>query len=344
MRVLNEIELYLFTGPEAGEKNEAIENIRDAASKKNGSVDEYRYYASETRIQDVVAQLQNVSLFSPALFIVYKNAELIKGKSDLEFLSQWAKGGAKNSPSTLILVSDENSVDKKVESLVPANHKKMFWEMFENRKEQWIQGFFRKNGFSVTDGAVERILDMVENNTEVLKTECSRFFYCFDRGYTIKEEDVDKILSHDREENAFTLFESMADTSKSPAQRFESSLEILQKIRMSRESNGVMIIAGLTYCFRQLRAWHLLHMENKNPTDIQLKSAGFSGKKNQQRYASAARVWSPGAVTGVIALLADTDMSIRECGSSMEDTNLFKLLYSIVMKNGRFFSDYDKSI
>ena len=276
---MNEIELYLFTGPEAGEKEEAIGNIRSAAIKKNGSVDDYRYYASETRIQDVVAQLQNVSLFSPALFVVYRNAELLKGKGDVEFLTQWAKGGAKSSPSTLILVSDENSVDKKIDSLVPSSHKKIFWEMFDSRKEQWVQGFFRKNGFSVTQDAVARILDMVENNTEVLKSECSRFFYCFDRGYTIREEDVDRILSHDREENAFTLFESMADSTKSPNQRLEVALEILQKIRMSRESNGVMLIAGLSYCFRQLRSWHLLHSENKNPTDIQLKSAGFSGKK-----------------------------------------------------------------
>ncbi|MBQ1661696.1 MAG: hypothetical protein II054_04290, partial [Treponema sp.] len=164
---MNEIELYLFTGPEAGEKNEAIENIRDAASKKNCSVDEYRYYASETRIQDVVAQLQNVSLFSPALFIVYKNAELIKGKSDLEFLTQWAKGGAKNSPSTLILVSDENSIDKKVESLVPASHKKMFWEMFENRKEQWIQGFFKKNGFSEMISGIRALLSQYMEKSKI---------------------------------------------------------------------------------------------------------------------------------------------------------------------------------
>ena len=339
---MNEIELYLFTGPEAGEKEEAIGNIRSAAIKKNGSVDDYRYYASETRIQDVVAQLQNVSLFSPALFVVYRNAELLKGKGDVEFLTQWAKGGAKSSPSTLILVSDENSVDKKIDSLVPSSHKKIFWEMFDSRKEQWVQGFFRKNGVSVTQDAVARILDMVENNTEVLKSECSRFFYCFDRGYTIREEDVDRILSHDREENAFTLFESMADSTKSPNQRLEVALEILQKIRMSRESNGVMLIAGLSYCFRQLRSWHLLHSENKNPTDIQLKSAGFSGKKNQERYRNASKIWSPGSVTAIIALLASTDMSIRECGSALEDTYLFTMVYSIVMKNGRFRSEYER--
>lgn len=335
-------EVYLFTGPEAGEKNEAIDNIRAAAIKKNGSVDEYKYYASETRIQDVIAQLQNESLFTPAVFVVYKNAEQIKLKADVDSLLTWIKGASKESPNTLILVSDENSVDKKIDSQIPSSHKKMFWEMFDNRKEAWVQSFFRKNGFSVTGDAVERILDMVENNTEALKSECSRFFYCFDLGYTITEADVDKILAHNREESAFTLFEAMMDMGKPTNERFQTSLEILQKIRLSKDSSGVAIIAGLSYCFRQLRAWHKLHSDKtKPPTDVQLKSSGFSGKKNQEKYTKAAKIWSSGATVSIISLLAKTDMSIRENGTAMEDTNLFRLVYSIVMKNGRPCAEYE---
>ena len=81
-----ETEVYLFTGPEAGEKNEAIENLRDAASKKNNGIEQYKYYAADVRIEDIVAQLQNASLFSPALFISLRNAEQIKQKSDIESL------------------------------------------------------------------------------------------------------------------------------------------------------------------------------------------------------------------------------------------------------------------
>ena len=173
-----ETEVYLFTGPEAGEKNEAIENLRDAASKKNNGIEQYKYYAADVRIEDIVAQLQNASLFSPALFISLRNAEQIKQKSDIESLVSWIKA-SKNSPNTLVLISEENSIDKKIESAVPSSHKKIFWEMFENRKPQWVENFFRKNGFSISPDAVEQILEMVENNTESLKSECSRFFFCF---------------------------------------------------------------------------------------------------------------------------------------------------------------------
>ena len=283
-------------------------------------------------------QLQNKSLFTPASFIILRDAELVKGK-DAELLASWIKTAASVS-DTLILISDENSIDKKIEGAVPSSHKKIFWEMFENRKLPWVQSFFRKNGFSVTEEAAEQILDMIENNTESLKSECSRFFYCFEKGHTVTATDVDKILAHNREETAFTLFEAMADPSKSPKSRFENAVEILQKIRVSRSGNAVALIAGLTYCFRQLRLWHQLHSNGASPTDAQLRAAGFSGKKNQGRYMGAAKVWGAGNVSSILALLAHTDISNRESGTLLESTSLTLMLYSIVVKNGIFCEEY----
>lgn len=336
-----EAEVYLFTGPENGEKSDAVANIKSAAEKKNGSVDFYRYYISETRVTDIVSQLQNASLFSSALFVVVKNAELIKLKSDIDLLAGYIKN-ASDSPNVLILESDENNIEKKIESAVPSSHKKIFWEMFDNQKPQWVKKFFQKNGFSVTDDAVEQILDMIENNTESIRNECSRFFYCFEKGHTVTADDVDKILSHNREENAFTLFESLADETKSPKERLETSLLILQKIRLSRDSGGVAIIAGLTYCFRQLRTYHSLYAGGKSPTDSQLRAVGLGSKKNVARYNKAARIWGPGATASVLSLLSYTDMSIREGGSLMEDTRLVMLIYSIVVKNGLYPAVYEK--
>ncbi|MCR5762531.1 MAG: DNA polymerase III subunit delta [Treponema sp.] len=333
-------EVYIFTGPEIGDKNDAVSAIRQASEKKNGSIDFYRYYASETRVADIVSQLQNASLFSSALFIILKNAELIKLKNDIELIVQYIKN-AGNSPNVLILESDENNIEKKIEAAVPSSHKKIFWELFDNQKPQWVRNYFKKNGFSVSEDAIELILDMVENNTETLKNECSRFFYCFEKGYAVTVDDVDKILSHNREENAFTLFEALADASKSPKERLETSLSILQKIRMSRDSGSVAIIAGLSYCFRSLRTYHSLYAGGKTPTDGQLRAAGLGGKKNLSRYSKAAKIWGPGTTASVLSLLAYTDMSIREGGSGIEDTSLIMLIYCIVIKNGLYPSLYE---
>jgi DNA polymerase-3 subunit delta len=70
--------LFVFTGPEAGEKKTAVENIKKSLKKNAGVVEEYTFYASETEITDVVKLLLNESLFAAARFAVLHNAELIK--------------------------------------------------------------------------------------------------------------------------------------------------------------------------------------------------------------------------------------------------------------------------
>lgn len=335
-----EAEVYLFTGPENGDKNDAAGSLKAAAEKKNGAVDFYRYYAGETRIIDVISQLENVSLFSAALFVVLKNAELIKGKDDIALIASYIKN-SQDSPNTLILESDENSVEKPLEALFPPSRKKVFWEMFDNQKPQWVIRYFQKNGFQISMDAVEQILDMVENNTETLRAECSRFFFCFEKGHQISTEDVDKILAHNREENAFTLFAAMADPAAAPKERLETSLAILQKIRLSRDASGTALLAGLAYCFRQLRSWQALHAGQAVPNEAQLRAAGFSGKKKRTQYGGAARVWGPGAAASILSLIAATDMDIRSGGAAMEDTRLSLLLYSIIMKNGVYPAQYE---
>ena len=110
-----------------------------------------------------------------------------------------------------MLVSDETSVDKKLENCVPKDHKRIFWEMFENRKEEWIVSFFRKEGFSVDQEAVETILELVENNTDALRVACSRFVLLYPPAHRVTAEDVLNILEHTREESAFTLFDSLTE-------------------------------------------------------------------------------------------------------------------------------------
>lgn len=332
--------LYLFLGQEIGERNDEIQKIKASLKKKVGELDEYKFYATETKIQEVVNLLLNESLFASARFIVFYGAELLKKKEDLEVLTGWIKSATPS--SVLILVSEENSCDKKLENLIPKENKKIFWEMFENRKEQWLFDFFKKNSYSLTDEANSLILDMIENNTESLKTECSRFFLCFEKGYTITAEDVEKILSHNREESAFTLFDSLCQGDKRPNVRLESSLDILQKIRLSKDSNSVQLIAGFTYCFRRLQVWHGLLAEKEFPSDLDYKIKGFASKKAQKQYRSAAKLWSLNDTDVILAALASADMEIRSGGSPIEDIVLQKLLYSIVYKKGRKLEQWEE--
>ena len=334
--------VYLFTGPEFGERNDAIENLKNSVSKKFGSVDNYLFYASETPVNEFMSVLQNESLFSEATFITVKNAETIKKKDEIEIILNWIKN-VKSENAVLVLVSDEISVDSKIEKAVPSSNQKKFWEMYEDKKLPWLQNYFSKNGYTLTEDAGNLILSLIENNTQSLKAECSNFFICFPKGTKITEETVDKILTHTREENAFSLFDAMSNSQKTSQERFQNSLEILQKIRLSKENSSVMIIAGLSSCFRKLSLWHRLRLEGKND-DFNLKINGFSSAKIKKQYLSASKNWTSGETSAILSILAETDMNIRSGGTLLENTLLEKALYEIIIKKGSSSAVCDFSI
>ncbi|MBR4629310.1 MAG: DNA polymerase III subunit delta [Treponema sp.] len=342
--------VYLFTGPEFGEKNDAIDSMKSDFKKKFDEVDFYRYYASENSVDSVVSDLQSGSLFASATFAVLREAELIKKKDELESLSEWIEGAKDDSSKVLILVSDEYSVDAKLEKLIPSGNKKVFWGLDEDKKEAWIINFLKKGMYGISLGieeaAVSLILDMVEGDTASLRSECSRFFLCFPSGYVISADDVEKILAHNREESAFTLFDAMAEINLPPVKRFENSLSILQKISLSnsKSSSPVSLLAGLVSCFRKLSLWHTIHSSGAYLGDFELKKNGFTSKKQRSQYERAARVWTFGQTAAIIALISAIDMEIRSSGTALQGTLLSLLVYSIVMKNGASCSKYETSV
>lgn len=335
--------VYLFTGPEAGDRNEKIQQTIVSLKKKFGEIEEYHFYASETPVSEFMTVLQNESLFANATCVVVKNADVLKKKEDIDIIASWVNSKPSET-SVLILSSEEISCDAKLEKLIPKDNKKIFWEMFEDRKKPWIMSFFSKNGFSISEDGAGLILDLVENNTEILRNECSRFFVLFPKDHLITEEDVEAVLAHTKEETAYTLFETMADEALSATQRFEKCLEILQKIRLSKTNSSVSIISGLTFCFRKLTIWNKLKNEGKTD-DFNLKINGIStSKKSKMQYTAASRIWTPGQAVAILADLANTDMEIRSSGALLEDVLLQKLLYEILIKKGATSASYDYSI
>lgn len=336
--------VYLYNGPEFGLRGEAIEKVKASLKKKYGDVDEHLYYLVETPLAEVINILSSGTLFCSATCVVCKNAELIKKKDDIALISDWissvqeAKGASASDDdsdsSILILVSDETSIDSKLDKLIPSSNKKTFWEMDEKNKLPWVQSFFQKNGFSIDVDAAQLILEMVENNTEALKNECSRFFVLFTKDHVITSDDVDSVLINNREETAFTLFNRISNAADPVEKRFEGALTILQKISLSKDKNSVSLIAGLAYCFRKLALWHSICPNGYSPDYNTLKRNGFSASTLQKQYRNAAKIWTTGQVTAILAILASADMEIRAGGAAVENLLLQKMLYEIVVKKG----------
>ena len=78
--------IYLYTGPEIGNRNDQVESVKASLIKKFGDADNYLLYASDSKIEDIIARLQTESLFVPATCVVLREAELIKKKAFLHKL------------------------------------------------------------------------------------------------------------------------------------------------------------------------------------------------------------------------------------------------------------------
>ena len=319
--------IYLYTGPEFGKRNEAVDAVKASHKKQFGVIDEHSFYLLETPLSEVMTILQSGTLFSDGVCLVCRNAELIKKKDEIQMIADWLQNPEPS--AILILISDEANVDSKLEKLVPPANRKKFWEMFESDKLPWVTSYFSKNGYRIEQNAAKLILELIENNTQSLAAECSRFFVLFPKDHEITEADVDSVLTHSREENAFSLFRELANSADPAPVRLEKGLQILQKIRLSKDNSSVMIIAGLASCYRKLQDWH------------KRGEAAIPQAMLQKQYRSAAKVWTIGQTAAILAVLASTDMEIRSGGSQMEDVLLQKMLYEIVIKNGAQLAVYE---
>jgi DNA polymerase-3 subunit delta len=306
---------YLFLGPELGEKLDALEKIRRGLPR---GTEETSFYAGETPAGDIAALVKNGSLFAPSRFFIIKNVDQIKKKDEVELLVSCME--KLQDDTTLVLVSDEIKIDKRIEDAVPGGHKTVFWELFENRKTEWVDAFFRRKGCAIDESGIRAILEMVENNTDALGRECSRLILFLGKDCRITGEDVEKCLSHTREESAFTLFAGLARGN------LPGSLEILRSLLGAGESSQA-ILAGLAWCFRKLRDYLALCASGAG-NDFELKKIGLGSSKVRSDYIEAARRWRD--ADSRLALVAEYEYLLRSSSSALEEILMDKCIYSLI--------------
>jgi DNA polymerase-3 subunit delta len=319
---------YIFLGPEIGKKQDAIEEIRKKSSA-NGEFEETVFYAGETPLAEIVGSVQNHSLFATSRLGIVKNAEQIKKKDEISLIASCMK--ELESGTVLILVSDEFRLAAGLDDCVPKENRKVFYEMFENEKSEWVRSFFRREGRGIDSDGVDTILEMVENNTDALRRECSRLLLFLPKDRPATADDVEKWLSHNREESAFTLFSRIASGDIS------CSIETLHALLSAKESPPG-ILASLAWCFRKLRDYLALYNTgygaggtySAEPNNFDLKKIGLSSPKARADYAAAARRYNSAAADLCLALTAEYDILTRAGGTALEqvlmDVYVVKLL------------------
>lgn len=321
---------YLLAGPEQGEKDARVAAIAKAIEQKTGSPPErHRFHAADATVADVLMILSNRSLFSPHRLVLLTDAELVKGKADVEALAAYLAAPADD--ATLVLETAEvpASVAAPLTKLIPKGAQIIFWEMFENAKKGWIVNFFRRRKIDLEPGVVDHILDMVTNNTRELAAECERLALYLGPGTTLDLERAEGYLYHSKEENVFTLFDRLA------ARDHAGSQEVLDKILLAGENGPQQVAASLLWQFgRIVKYRRLVDREHYNPEEA-LGALKIRGRRNQATVTAAARSYAASELDTIVELLAELDARFRSGRADVHPLMLQMAVYYVTRGGGK---------
>lgn len=327
--------VYLLLGPEKGLKEDFINNIKNSG----GPFEVSRFYAFDDYEEELLAQLNNQDLFADKKLVILDEAQEIKTKEKARPIAEYIS----NPSETVIflVLSTELFIHPDIMGAVPdqAEQIKKFYELFENKKAEWLVNYFRRNSFSVSRDACLAIIEKVENNIQEFESVCSQLVTCAKTisGKTgITEEDVDFFLAHTRQETEFSLFSYMAQG------KLESSLECLQTLLHTNDASSMaaVVASRLANFFRRAYSVHMALKSGKNIDDA-LRERYFdtdraiSMLKDKETYKACVNRYSARDIERVLVLLAEYDIKIKEEGMALQQTMLEKCIFDIICLKGR---------
>jgi len=317
--------LWLLLGPEQGQKQDFLADLRDKLTKQFKEAPEvHKFYAFETPFGEVLSLLQNGDLFAAHKLVLIQNADEYK-KADNDLIKAYAKKPA--AESTLVLLSDETKAETLTRA-IPKDQTKVFWEMFENQKKGWVLHHFKEIGLNLSPEAAEFFLEMVDNSTDQIRLEAQKLLAFFERGSAVTLEDLETYLVHTKEENVFTLFERIT------AGDFPRALEVLKKILSSKETEGIGLLGGLTWQFKNLLAYQV-KMRERMSSDEAFSALKVFGKKAQANLQVGARHYHLTDLQAILILTADFDQRLRLYRTEHHGLLLELYLYYVILKKGR---------
>lgn len=333
-------QVYLLLGPEKGDKEDFIIKVKSQVSPCDVS----KFYAFDDYEEELFAQLNNNDLFADHKLVILDEAQEIKTKDKVKPLVEYLK-----SPSdcaTLIISSAELYINSDIMAAVPAQNVMKFYEMFESKKNEWLQGYFRRNGLGIDASACNAIIEKVENNKQDFENTCSQMIIHLktipDKKF-VTYEDVEDFLTHTREENEFTLFSYIAKG------KLDSALECLHTLLRTKDAATVtaMVASRLSTYFRRALSIQM-NAEKGMGTSLRKGDDGsafttkyFDGDrpitmpKDKEVYRDACSRYNRTDIERILMLLAEYDIKIKEIGTVMQQTMMERCIVDVVCHKGR---------
>ncbi len=332
---INSKRVYALLGPDSGDKGIFLKEIRNNLKNEFGSeIEIHRFYPFETINGEIFEVLHNNSLFSEHRLVILSQMETINLPLIGPLIS-YVKNPCES--ATLILISEDYKLKGKLDAAIHKDSKKIFFEMYESKKPQFVRKLFSPYGVDIEEGAISLLLELVENDTAKLRQGVSQLMQYIqaEKITLVQEEDIEKYVQHTRVESVFSLFEAMV------TKGYQASLEILHTLLREQENQGILLINGLLWAFRRLLSIKESLLSG-NSWDESASNASVLGKKtpikrkgDHRIYQDAANLFSIDAIRNIIGALGTYDIMLREYSNDMSPIILEQLITTILIHHGK---------
>jgi len=332
---------YLLLGPEKGLKEDFIKKIKSEL----GDYEVSKFYAFEDYEEEMFAQLLSEDLFAPHKLVILDEAQEIKTKDKAKAVAKYIQNPSES--ATFLVLSTELYIHADIMAAVPNQKDNIlkFYELFENRKTEWLQNYFSRNGFSIEASACSAIVEKVDNNIQEFESVCSQmvvYFQTVAGKNTVTYSDVEDFLTHTRQETDFTLFSYIATG------KLDSALECLQTLLHTNDASVLtaVVASRLANYFRRVYSI-LANIEKGLSIDDSLKTKYFATDrpvtmpKDKEIYKAACRRYSLTDVRRILVTLAEYDIKVKEQGTLLQQVVLEKCIVDIMTKKGKHSKQLD---
>ena len=325
--------VHLLLGPELGQKADFVAQIIAAAESGGGEIEVLRTFPYDTDLVDLVATLRTPGLFTSHRVVVLQEVQDLRPGNQLDAVLGY--GAEPSAASTLVLTSGGMARDlpAALPRMVPAARTRIFWEMFENRRESAVQRAFRAHGVRLDAEACALILELAPGDSAALEALCGSLAGFFAANASapnafVAAEDVEQYLYHSREETVFSLFDRVV------ARDLQGCLETLTTLLLARRGDAIQIVAMLHSQFQRLIRFKELLAARTGPAEA-LAELRVTGKRMQRTLQEAHRRYPDAEMEPIQRLLVEFDTRVRLFSQELTEPLLQLLLYHVVARGGQ---------
>ncbi len=232
----------------------------------------------------------------------------------------------------LILINESNDpIPESISRLFSASQSVMFFEMFDNKKGEWIRSEFKKQQLNIEDKAVSFLLDTIENNKNSLEREIFNISISFKDFITknghkpiVTKDFIEEHMYHSKIETPFSLFNTMIKKDLNKA------ITILNKL-YSEEKEA--ILPGLIWSQRRLvRILDLYENMKSQPFDI-FKEMYIMKKKQQDEISLVFGNFSFEHAVHGLRMMTEAEYYVRVMPSDLKLVKLQQLIIDYINGN-----------